>query len=159
MHLLLRLCLTWTLICTATSLRCYECTNSHCSNATSIECPVTSTVCKTKVSVKGSTPDANIMVEKNCSSLLNCFTPLDAVTEWSVNKGYFKESHVQMCCATENCNLRSMPVPNPSLNGKQCTSCATSEDSLAGTCNSTVACVGSEDICFNGTMSCCGPSN
>lgn len=42
-------------------------------------------------------------------------------------------------------------VPNVLMNGKECPGCASSMDSLAGTCNATVGCMGVEDSCFNGT--------
>ncbi|XP_035511082.1 phospholipase A2 inhibitor and Ly6/PLAUR domain-containing protein-like [Morone saxatilis] len=149
MKLLLTVCLTCTLLYTAESLRCHVCDNEQCTNTTSVECPATSIVCKTVTSVTNTI--AKLTVNKNCSSLVSCFTPLQLETEWSVNRGFKKEAHNQLCCVTDNCNFQTLAIPNPSENGKQCPSCASSADSLAGTCNATLSCAGVENSCFNGT--------
>ncbi|XP_067426548.1 uncharacterized protein [Thunnus thynnus] len=151
MQLLLSLCLTWALLPTAELLRCHECANEGCANITSTECPATSPICRTITSLTTSGSNLILTVNKNCSTLLNCITPLTIETEWSVNRGFSRSSHTQICCATDNCNFQTLAVPNILTNGKVCPSCASSADSMAGTCNSTLSCMGAEDSCFNGT--------
>ncbi|KAM9345974.1 uncharacterized protein ABDE67_012575 [Symphorus nematophorus] len=151
MKLLLSVCLTWALLYTVESLRCHVCANETCSNSTSVLCPITSLVCKTITSVRLSGSSIRETVHKNCSSLLSCVSPLSIETEWSVNRGFKKEAHTQLCCSTDNCNFQTLAVPNLLMNGKQCPACASSADSEAGTCNATLSCVGVEDSCFNGT--------
>lgn len=150
-------------------------------------------------SVKVTPAQVSLTVNKNCSLLLDCSTPLNTETEWSVNRGFSKESHTQICCLTDNCNFQTLAgricysllpdssytqddisqsqmsqsrgqdtkmtpayrvyiscpsmsvVPNPLANGKECPACASLNDSLAGTCNATLPCMGVEDSCFNGT--------
>lgn len=154
-------------------------------------------------------------VTKNCSLPLDCSTPLNIETERSVNRGFSRESHTQLCCATDNCNFQTLAskscfsllpnsgsiqahisqspmsqtpkrlqltllrhcfhswihlllflilviylfilsasvsvVPSFLTNGKQCPACNSLNDSLGGTCNATLPCMGVEDSCFNGT--------
>ncbi|KAM8725150.1 uncharacterized protein AB9X84_004574 isoform 1-T1 [Acanthopagrus schlegelii] len=151
MNLMLTVCVASVLLYTAESLRCHQCTNESCSNSTSVLCPLTSTVCRTITSVRLTNTIASVTVGKNCSSLLSCITPNNVETEWSVNQGFKKEAHTQKCCTTDNCNLGTLAVPNLLTNGKQCVACASSADSMAGTCNTTLSCAGVEDRCFNGT--------
>ncbi|KAM3598215.1 uncharacterized protein V6R79_015102 [Siganus canaliculatus] len=127
------------------------CENESCLNSTTITCPSTSIVCKTITSVITSGSVSTVTVHKNCSTLQSCLTPLLLETEWSVNRGFAREAHNQLCCVTNNCNLATLATPSTTTNGKECPSCASSADSLAGTCSSTVACLGVEDSCFNGT--------
>ncbi|XP_040919482.1 uncharacterized protein LOC121199083 [Toxotes jaculatrix] len=150
MKLLLTACLTWAVLYTAESLRCHVCTDATCFNSTSQDCPATSTVCKTVTSVIFTGTSVSGTINKTCSSLLSCATPLGIETEWSVNRGFARESHTQLCCVTDNCNIQTLAIPNPAPNGKQCPGCASSADSLAGTCNATVSCMGAEDSCFSG---------
>ncbi|XP_035037401.2 uncharacterized protein LOC118123866 [Hippoglossus stenolepis] len=150
MKLLLTVCLTWALLYTAESLHCHVCTNEMCSNTTSVQCPATRTICKTVTSVKGTGSSATVTVNKKCSSPLSCFTPPSIETEWSVNLGYGREAHTQICCVTDNCNFQTLATPSSFMNGKVCPDCASPADSLAGTCNTTLNCVGAEDSCFSG---------
>ncbi|XP_030262480.1 lymphocyte antigen 6D-like isoform X2 [Sparus aurata] len=110
MKLMLTVCLASVLLYTAESLRCYQCTNESCSNSTSVLCPLTSTVCRTITSVRLSNTIASVTVGKNCSSPLSCITPNNVETEWSVNRGFKKEAHTQICCTTDNCNLGTLAV-------------------------------------------------
>ncbi|KAM7372552.1 hypothetical protein PAMP_009710 [Pampus punctatissimus] len=142
MQLLLSLCLTWALLSTAELLRCHVCDNESCTNTTSVECPV-------MMMLSSSAP--SLTVNKNCSSLLTCVSPLNTEIEWSVNRGFARQSNTQICCATDNCNFQTLAIPNFLPNGKTCPSCASSADSLAGTCNATLPCLGVENSCFNGT--------
>ncbi|TWW69375.1 hypothetical protein D4764_18G0001810 [Takifugu flavidus] len=230
----MKLLLTASLICAllhgAETLRCHVCNNSDCSNTTSVVCPATHTMCKTITSLKVSNSNP-LTVSKNCSLPLSCITPPNTATEWSVNRGFTRESHNQICCMSDNCNFQTLarsktwldsslhgldlpirgsqihssrvefelgfasyqagnaftkverrgeerrerrgeerrgeerrgeerrgnhdPVteasPSVLLNGKECPACASAQDSLAGTCNSTLPCMGVENSCFNGT--------
>ncbi|CAB1424242.1 unnamed protein product [Pleuronectes platessa] len=150
MKLPLTVCLTWALLYTAESLHCHVCKNEMCSNTTSVQCPATRLMCQTITSVRGTGSSTTVTVNKQCSSLLSCFTPLGVETEWSVNLGYSREAHAQICCLTDNCNSRTLPTPSSFMNGKVCPACASSADSSSGTCNTTLNCVGAEDSCFNG---------
>lgn len=69
------------------------------------------------LSVKVNVPNSliSLTVSKNCSLLLSCITPPNTETEWSVNRGFDRESHTQICCMTDNCNLQT-------LAGKICSS-------------------------------------
>ncbi|KAM6966629.1 uncharacterized protein LKV04_019069 isoform 2-T2 [Tautogolabrus adspersus] len=150
MKLLLALCLTCALLNTAESLRCHVCANENCSNSTSATCPVFS-ACRTITSLRQTGPFTSVSVNKSCSSLLSCFPPLNTQIEWSVNLGFSKEAHTQLCCTTDNCNFPTLAIPNSLENGKQCPVCAGPAESLNGTCNSTLSCQGVEDRCFSGT--------
>lgn len=55
-----------------------------------------------------SSTSVSLIVNKNCSSLLSCVTPLNIATEWSMNRGFTKQSHNQMCCMTDNCNFQTL---------------------------------------------------
>ncbi|XP_070704700.1 uncharacterized protein [Pempheris klunzingeri] len=151
MKLLLAVCLTCALLYSAESLHCHVCNNEICSNSSSVLCPATSTVCRTLTSVRLSQSAPSVTVNKSCSSLLSCASPLNIETEWSMNRGFLREAHNQICCITDNCNFPTLAIPNILTNGKQCPSCASPADSLAGTCNVTLSCMGVEDSCFNGT--------
>ncbi|KAM7386177.1 hypothetical protein PAMA_009018 [Pampus argenteus] len=151
MQLLLSLCLTWALLPTAELLRCHVCDNESCTNTTSVECPALSTACRTITTLMLSSSATSLRVNKNCSSLLTCVSPLNTEIEWSVNRGFKRESSTQICCATDNCNFQTLAIPNLLPNGKTCPSCGSSADSLAGTCNTTLPCLGVENSCFNGT--------
>ncbi|TNM97453.1 hypothetical protein fugu_015609 [Takifugu bimaculatus] len=150
----MKLLLTASLICAllhgAETLRCHVCNNSDCSNTTSVVCPATHTMCKTITSLKVSNSNP-LTVSKNCSLPLSCITPPNTATEWSVNRGFTRESHNQICCMSDNCNFQTLATPSVLLNGKECPACASAQDSLAGTCNSTLPCMGVENSCFNGT--------
>ncbi|XP_071361126.1 uncharacterized protein [Trachinotus anak] len=148
MKLLLTVCLAWALLYTAESLRCHTCTNDLCTNTTSVECSATSTACRTTTSVTGT--DASVKVEKGCSTLLSCITPINIQTEWSVNRGFTREARNQICCVTDNCNFQTVATPSSVINGKVCPACASSADSMAGICNVTLTCMGAEDSCFSG---------
>ncbi|XP_053300310.1 ly-6/neurotoxin-like protein 1 isoform X2 [Pleuronectes platessa] len=115
MKLLLTVCLTWALLYTAESLHCHVCKNEMCSNTTSVQCPATRLMCQTITSVRGTGSSATVTVNKQCSSLLSCFTPLGVETEWSVNLGYSREAHAQICCLTDNCNSRTLPTTSNML--------------------------------------------
>nr|XP_046272440.1 protein RoBo-1-like [Scatophagus argus] len=151
MKLLLTFCVACALLYKAESLRCHVCTDDRCTNSTSVTCPATSTVCRTVTSVRTTGLTATLTVNKNCSTLLSCLTPLSIETEWSVNRGFEKEGHTQICCVTDNCNRQTLAIPNLLTNGKQCPACSSLADSQARTCNATLSCVGVEDTCFNGT--------
>ncbi|XP_071754964.1 uncharacterized protein LOC139911346 [Centroberyx gerrardi] len=151
MQLLLTACLTWALLHTAESLRCHRCADQACSNTTSVDCPATSTACRTATSVMQTGSTISSTVVKSCSSLLNCTTPLTVETELSVNRGFSREAHTQLCCATDNCNFQTLAVPSTSVNGKHCPSCSSLADSLAGSCSAALSCAGVENSCFNGT--------
>ncbi|XP_022593979.1 ly-6/neurotoxin-like protein 1 [Seriola dumerili] len=150
MKLLLTVCLTWALLYTAESLRCHTCTNNMCTTSTSVQCPATSTACRTVTSVMGTDSSTTVTVNKTCSTLLSCITPVNFATEWSVNRGFRREAHNQLCCVTDNCNLQTLATPSTLTNGKVCPACRSSAASMAGTCNTTLACVGAEDSCFSG---------
>ncbi|XP_035472420.2 uncharacterized protein LOC118289474 [Scophthalmus maximus] len=151
MKLLLSICLTLALLYKAESLRCHTCTNEMCTNSNSVQCPATSTACRTVTSVTGTGSSADVTVNKNCSSLLSCITPLSVETEWSVNLGFLREAHAQICCITDDCNDQTLATPSTLVNGKVCPACASSAGSSAGTCNATLHCVGAEDSCFSGS--------
>ncbi|XP_050929881.1 phospholipase A2 inhibitor PIP [Lates calcarifer] len=150
MKLLLTVCLTSALLYKAELLRCHTCANEMCSNSTSVECPALSTACMTVTAVVGTGSSSSVTVNKNCSSLLSCITPINTETEWSVNQGFIRVALTQICCITDNCNFQTLATPSSLMNGKLCPACASSDDSLAGTCNATLSCVGVEDSCFSG---------
>lgn len=139
-----------TLIHRAESLQCHACANEECSNTTLVTCPILSTVCITVTAVALSDSAPTVSVNKNCSSLLTCITPLNTPTQWSVNRGFAKTAFHQLCCMSDSCNLPTLAAPNLLPNGKQCLSCASEADSQAGTCNATLSCAGVEDACFQG---------
>ncbi|KAF0032174.1 hypothetical protein F2P81_014464 [Scophthalmus maximus] len=56
----------------------------------------------------GTGSSADVTVNKNCSSLLSCITPLSVETEWSVNLGFLREAHAQICCITDDCNDQTL---------------------------------------------------
>ncbi|XP_071377123.1 uncharacterized protein [Centroberyx affinis] len=151
MQLLLTACLTWALLHTAESLRCHRCVDQVCSNTTSVDCPATSTACRTATSVMQTGSTFSVSVVKSCSTLLTCTTPLSMEAELSVNRGFSREAHTQICCATDNCNFQTLAVPIITVNGKLCPSCNSSADSLARNCTALLSCVGVENSCFNGT--------
>lgn len=122
------------LIFTADSLQCHVCGNEECSNTTLVTCPILSTVCITvtaggcqhshfnwqndsfiihmksltvlpRVTVATTNLVSTVSVNKNCSSLLTCVTPLDTPTEWSVNQGFSKTAFNQLCCMSDSCNF------------------------------------------------------
>ncbi|XP_034534910.1 uncharacterized protein LOC117809460 isoform X2 [Notolabrus celidotus] len=138
------------LLFTAESLRCHVCDNQDCSNSTSVTCPIFS-VCRTITSLRRVDRFTSVTVNKNCSAILSCITPLNTKTEWSVNQGFAKEGHRQLCCITDNCNFQTLAIPNSLTNEKQCPGCASIAESLNGTCNATASCEGVEDRCFTGT--------
>ncbi|KAG7221895.1 hypothetical protein INR49_016921, partial [Caranx melampygus] len=153
MKLLLAVCLTWALLHTAESLRCHTCSNDMCTNTTSVQCPATSTACQTITSVTGTGSSANVIVNKTCSTLQTCITPVNMATEWSINRGFIRSAHNQICCVSDNCNFQTLATPSTTENGKVCPACASAADSNAGTCNATLVCVGAEDSCFSGNTS------
>ncbi|TKS92323.1 hypothetical protein D9C73_025475 [Collichthys lucidus] len=55
-----------------------------------------------------------VTVYKNCSSLQSCLTALALKTEWSVNLGFVREVHTQMCCISDNCNIRTLATTSGS---------------------------------------------
>lgn len=61
-----------------------------------------------KVNPLASNPLASPTVSKNCSLLPSCITPPNTETEWSVNRGFTRESHTQMCCMSDNCNFQTL---------------------------------------------------
>ncbi|GLD61235.1 uncharacterized protein AKAME5_001307500, partial [Lates japonicus] len=54
------------------------------------------------------------------------------------------------CPALSTACMTVTAAPSSLMNGKLCPACASSDDSLAGTCNATLSCVGVEDSCFSG---------
>lgn len=148
--LLTAVCLISTLILRAESLQCHVCGNEECSNTTLVTCPILSTVCISVTAVAVTDSVSTVRVNKNCSSVLACVTPLNTPTEWSVNRGFAKTAFNQLCCMSDSCNLPTLAAPNLLANGKECLSCASEADSQAGTCNTTLACAGVEDACFQG---------
>ncbi|XP_074553678.1 uncharacterized protein LOC141810197 [Halichoeres trimaculatus] len=150
MKLLLTLCFTCALLITAESLNCHVCANQNCSTSTSVACPAFS-VCSTVTLLRRSGTSTTVTVNKNCSTLPSCPSLLGSETEWSVNQGFAREARRQLCCITNDCNMRTLAVPNSVINGRQCPGCASSAESLNGSCNATVSCEGVEDRCFNST--------
>ncbi|XP_058510245.1 phospholipase A2 inhibitor and Ly6/PLAUR domain-containing protein-like [Solea solea] len=148
MKLLLTVCLTWTLFYTARSLSCHVCSDRQCSNTTTVQCPDSSTMCTTVTSVISNGLSVSLEINKNCSSLTSCTTPLSTVVELSVNLGYSRYSYTQICCDTDNCNFQTLAIPSVFPNGKVCPACASANHSLAGTCNTTMKCMGAENSCF-----------
>lgn len=58
--------------------------------------------------VRLSSSSPTVSVNKNCSSLLTCVTPLNTQTEWSVNQGFQKVGFSQLCCASDDCNFPTL---------------------------------------------------
>ncbi|XP_029368000.1 mediator of RNA polymerase II transcription subunit 28 isoform X2 [Echeneis naucrates] len=154
--LLLTVYLAGALLHTAESLSCHTCINEACTNTTTVQCPATSTACQSITSVTQTNTSISVTVSKNCSTLLTCLTPLTIATEWSVNLGYTRAAHNQLCCVSDNCNFQTLATPSSAVNGKVCPGCASSADSMSGSCNVDIACVGAENSCFtaNTTLPC-----
>uniref|UniRef100_A0A8C2AGD3 UPAR/Ly6 domain-containing protein n=1 Tax=Cyprinus carpio TaxID=7962 RepID=A0A8C2AGD3_CYPCA len=114
------------------SLSCYECTSLTGSCTQTSQCPTgfsncvsaTVTVNTTTVKVRGCAPSV-------CPS-------------GTINLGIGKGS--SQCCSTDLCNSQDAPDPTNAPNGKKCYSCD------GNTCSNTVSCSGTEDRCFNATV-------
>ncbi|XP_019959227.2 phospholipase A2 inhibitor and Ly6/PLAUR domain-containing protein-like [Paralichthys olivaceus] len=152
MKLLLTVCVTWALLYPAESLNCNECTNEMCTGTTSVQCPASMTVCRTVTSANWTGLSTTVMVKKSCSSLQDCFTPLNTIAVLSVNAGLFRHASTQICCGTDNCNSETLAIPSSTKNGKECPSCASPADSLDGTCDATLNCLGAENSCFSSNI-------
>uniref|UniRef100_A0A671PJ74 Lymphocyte antigen 6 family member M7 n=1 Tax=Sinocyclocheilus anshuiensis TaxID=1608454 RepID=A0A671PJ74_9TELE len=110
------------------SLSCYDCTSlsGSCTQTTAHSCITrVFSVNSTTVKVKSCAPAV-------CPS-------------GSINLGIGKGS--SLCCNTDLCNVQDAPDPSTNApNGKTCFSCD------GQSCSNTVSCSGSEDRCFNATV-------
>ncbi|KAE8283528.1 hypothetical protein D5F01_LYC18931 [Larimichthys crocea] len=92
-----------------------------------------------------------LLSHATCSNTTSIECPAKSHVCTTVTSGFAREAHTQMCCISDNCNFKTLAAPSILTNGKQCPACASPADSLVGTCNTNVPCVGAEDSCFSGT--------
>uniref|UniRef100_A0A8C2BYK1 UPAR/Ly6 domain-containing protein n=1 Tax=Cyprinus carpio TaxID=7962 RepID=A0A8C2BYK1_CYPCA len=115
------------------SRSCYDCLSLTGSCTQTSQCPTELTKClSATVTVNSTTVKVKSCAPAICQS-------------GSVNLGIGKGS--SQCCSNDLCNLQDAPDPANTPNGKTCYFCD------GNTCSNTVKCSGSEDRCFNATVS------
>uniref|UniRef100_A0A8C2AHB0 UPAR/Ly6 domain-containing protein n=1 Tax=Cyprinus carpio TaxID=7962 RepID=A0A8C2AHB0_CYPCA len=119
------------------SLSCYECMGltGSCADQKVKTCPSGFSKCMSlTTAVQSGGFSAKVKI-KDCA-------PDCAIG--SMNFGIGKTSLA--CCNTDQCNVQDAPDPTNAPNGKKCYSCD------GNTCSNTVSCSGTEDRCFNATV-------
>ncbi|XP_035504729.1 phospholipase A2 inhibitor and Ly6/PLAUR domain-containing protein [Scophthalmus maximus] len=147
MKLLLSLTLIWALSSTGEALVCQTCTTSACTATVPKTCS-SETMCITAAiqATSAGTPIQQII--KACASSSLC--PATGSQTFSVNLGVSASGLASAaCCNTDNCNSAILAVPAvPADNSLQCFSC----NPLTSQCNNSVQCKGTENQCFQATV-------
>ncbi|XP_035504736.2 integumentary mucin C.1-like, partial [Scophthalmus maximus] len=144
--LLLSLTLIWALSTTGAALECQSCTTSVCNVTAPLTCS-SETMCITASIQTTSGGAAGQQIIKACASSSVC--PATGSQTFSVNLGVSSSLASALCCDTDNCNSAILPFPAvPADNSRQCYSC----NSVTSDCTTTLQCKGTEDHCFQATV-------
>ncbi|XP_028299655.1 uncharacterized protein LOC114461622 [Gouania willdenowi] len=147
MKLLYAFTILWTLFTTAKGLDCQTCLNPQCLSETSVTC-TTETMCVTATTQVSLGGVPNTVITKQCAPPSTC--PSIGPQTVTINAGLSNVVTSAQCCNTDNCNTETLPAPtrNTTVNELECNFCIPNTD----LCNIIVGCEGSENSCFQGTV-------
>ncbi|KAF4098895.1 urokinase plasminogen activator surface receptor-like [Onychostoma macrolepis] len=133
MDLQMSLFILFSLFTAGYSLSCYDCMSPSGSCAQTSQCVTGFTNCfSATVTVNSTTVKVKSCAPSVCPS-------------GSINLGIGKGSY--LCCSTDLCNAQDAPDPSTNApNGKSCYYCD------GQSCSSKLSCLGTEDRCFNATV-------
>ncbi|XP_028301188.1 mucin-2-like [Gouania willdenowi] len=126
-------------------LQCKTCTNSDCSSEESRTCSTAMCVSAALLVTNNGVEERVII--KGCSTPVLC--PNNGTNDFSLSLGSSSVLVASQCCDSENCNTRTIAFPAvETVNGLECLKCVPGTSN----CSSTLECRGTENNCFQGTV-------